>query len=92
MPFTGSLEGRAAIRELMDTHAHSVMTTDAELWGSIWADDASRSLCDYPDFGDFEGKATIVASWAESMKSWGPTACRCYCLRGFGPGHAAGRR
>ena len=75
MPFTGPIEDRLAIRELMDTHAHGVMTRDAELWGSIWADDASWSLLDYPDLGAFEGKAAIVAAWTESMKSYGLDNC-----------------
>lgn len=75
MPFTGPIEDRIAIRELMDTHAHGVMTKDAELWGSIWADDASWSLLDYPDLGAFEGKAAIVAAWTESMKSYGLDNC-----------------
>jgi hypothetical protein len=75
MRFTGPVEDRIAIRELMDTHAHGVMTKDAELWGSIWADDASWSLLDYPDLGAFEGKAAIVAAWTESMKSYGLDNC-----------------
>jgi ketosteroid isomerase-like protein len=75
MPFTGPIEDRIAIRELMDTHAHGVMSKDAELWGSIWADDASWSLLDYPDLGAFEGKAAIVAAWSESMKSYGLDNC-----------------
>jgi hypothetical protein len=75
MPFTGPIEDRIAIRELMDTHAHGVMSKDAELWGSIWAEDASWSLLDYPDLGAFEGKAAIVAAWSESMKSYGLDNC-----------------
>lgn len=75
MPFTGPIEDRIAIRELMDTHAHGVMSKDAILWGSIWADDASWSLLDYPDLGAFEGKAAIVAAWSESMKSYGLDNC-----------------
>lgn len=75
MPFTGPVEDRMAIRELMDTHAHGVMTKDADLWGSIWADDASWSLLDYPDLGAFEGKAAIVAAWTESMKAYGLDNC-----------------
>lgn len=71
MTFSGPLEDRIAIRELMDTHAHGVMTTDAELWGSIWAEDAFWELAEYPDLGGFDGKATIVAAWAESMKRYG---------------------
>jgi SnoaL-like domain len=75
MPFTGPLEDRTAIRELMDTHAHGVMTRNADLWGSIWAEDATWSLADYPDLGDFEGKEAIVAAWSESMKSYGLDNC-----------------
>lgn len=71
MPFAGSLEDRLAIRELMDTHAHGVMTLDAELWGSIWADDARWDLPDYPDLGGFVGKTAIVNGWLESMKHYG---------------------
>lgn len=71
MPFTGPIEDRLAIRELMDTHAHGVHTKDPELWGSIWAEDATWTLPEYPDLGDFEGKETIVAAWTESMKAYG---------------------
>jgi SnoaL-like domain len=75
MPFTGPLEDRTQIRELMDTHAHGVMTRDAELWSSIWAEDASWALPEYPDLGDFVGKAAIVAGWVESMKHYGLDNC-----------------
>jgi hypothetical protein len=75
MPFTGPLEDRIAIRELMDTHAHGVMSKDPEVWGAIWADDASWSLLDYPDLGDFEGKEMIVSGWIESMKHYGLDNC-----------------
>ncbi|MBF9149540.1 nuclear transport factor 2 family protein [Novosphingobium jiangmenense] len=75
MPFTGPIEDRTAIRELMDTHAHGVMTLDAELWGSIWAEDAYWELPEYPDLGGFSGKAAIVAGWTESMKHYGLDNC-----------------
>ena len=75
MAFTGPLEDRVAIRELMDTHAHGVMTKDPAIWSTIWADDASWSLLDYTDLGDFEGKETIVSGWIESMKHYGLDNC-----------------
>jgi hypothetical protein len=71
MPFTGPLEDRIAIRELMNTHAHGVMTKDPAEWGSIWADDASWELPEYPDLGVFHGKELIVSNWIESMKAYG---------------------
>lgn len=75
MAFTGPVEDRLAIRELMDTHAHGVMTRDAHLWGSIWAEDAHWALPDYPDLGVFKGKDVIVAGWVESMKHYGLDGC-----------------
>lgn len=75
MPFTGPVEDRIAIRELMDTHAHGVMMKDAEIWGSIWAEDAYWELPDYPDLGGFTGKQVIVDGWVESMKAYGLDNC-----------------
>lgn len=71
MTFTGPIEDRIAIRELMDTHAHGVMTRDADIWGAIWAEDAYWALPEYPDLGGFAGKAAIVEAWVESMKHYG---------------------
>ena len=71
MAFSGPLEDRVAIRELMNTHAHGVMTKDPEIWGAIWAEDAYWALLDYPDLGGFDGKAAIVAAWIDSMKRYG---------------------
>lgn len=71
MGFTGPIEDRLAIRELMNTHAHGVMSVDSDIWGSIWAEDASWYLPEYPDLGTFVGKETIVSNWIESMKVYG---------------------
>lgn len=86
MPFSGPAEDRLAIRELMDTHAHGVMTRDAELWGSIWAEDAYWELPEYPDLGGFDGKAAIVAAWTESMKHYGLAGCTKPMLYFMQPG------
>jgi len=71
MAFTGPMEDRIAIRELMDTHAHGVMTKDPKIWGAIWAEDAYWALPEYPDLGGFSGKEAILAGWLESMKHYG---------------------
>lgn len=71
MPFTGPLEDRIAIRELMNTHAFGVVSNDAELWGSIWAEDAYWELPEYPDLGGFDGREAIVAAWTASMERYG---------------------
>jgi hypothetical protein len=75
MAFTGPIEDRTAIRELMDTHAHGVMSRDADIWGSIWAEDAQWELPEYPDLGVFTGKDVIVSGWVESMKHYGLDNC-----------------
>ncbi|WP_298192709.1 nuclear transport factor 2 family protein [Novosphingobium sp.] len=73
--FTGPLEDRILIREVMETYAHGVMTKDAELWASTWAEDAFWALPEFPDLGGFTGKAAIVAGWTESMKVYGLANC-----------------
>lgn len=71
MAFTGPLEDRVLIRELIETYAHGVMTKDAETWASTWADDAYWALPEFPDLGGFTGKEAIVTGWVESMKHYG---------------------
>lgn len=71
MAFTGPLEDRILIRELLDTYAHGVMTRDAETWASTWAEDSYWALPEFPDLGGFTGKQTIVSAWVESMKNYG---------------------
>lgn len=70
MAFTGTVEDRLAIRELLDTYADAVTRCDAQAWGATWADDAEWSLPDYPDIGTTKGKAAIVAMWVEAMKHY----------------------
>jgi ketosteroid isomerase-like protein len=71
MAFTGPIEDRILIRELLDTYAHGVMTRDAEVWAATWAEDAFWALPEFPDLGGFTGKPAIVAGWVESMKHYG---------------------
>lgn len=75
MAFSGPLEDRIAIREMMETYSHGVMTRDAEVWGALWAEDAYWALPEYPDLGGFDGKETIVSAWVESMKVYGLDNC-----------------
>ncbi len=70
MPFTGPLEDRVAIRELLESYADAVCQVDAVAWGATWAEDAEWSLPDYPEIGTTRGKAAIVAMWTEAMKGY----------------------
>ena len=68
MAFTGPLEDRLAIRELLETYADAVCRVDADAWGATWAEDGLWEMPDFPDMGTITGKANIVAFWKEAMK------------------------
>jgi hypothetical protein len=70
MPFTGPVEDRLAIRELLETYADAVTRNDAAAWGAIWAEDGEWSLPDYPEIGTTKGREAIVAMWLEAMKAY----------------------
>ena len=67
MAFSGPIEDRLAIRELMDIYADAVNQRDAELWGSTWADGSSWKLPVIPGMENVSGKANIVAAWNAGM-------------------------
>ncbi|MFS0736075.1 nuclear transport factor 2 family protein [Sphingomonas sp. 1P06PA] len=68
MPFTGPIEDRLAIRELIESYADAVVRVDPEAWGATWAEDAVWSMPDYPQFPTTTGRDNIVALWVEAMK------------------------
>jgi uncharacterized protein (TIGR02246 family) len=67
MSFTGPLEDRVAIRELIEHYADAVTRRDADDWSQVWAEDAVWCLPDYPGMERFEGRAAIVDGWKKSM-------------------------
>ena len=70
MSFTGPVEDRLAIRELLDSYSDAVCTVDAAAWGETWAEDASWELPDYPEIGTIHGRANIVAAWKAAMAQY----------------------
>lgn len=70
MAFTGPLEDRLEIRELIDTYADAVQIRDAEAWGSVWAEDAYWALPEFPKHEGFTGKRAIVEGWVMSMTDY----------------------
>lgn len=70
MPFTGPLEDRIAIRDLIDAYADAVTQRDADAWGATWAEDARWEMPDYPEFPPQQGRANIVGLWVEAMKQY----------------------
>jgi ketosteroid isomerase-like protein len=70
MPFTGPLEDRLAIRELLEAYADAVSRNDASDWGALWAEDSVWSLPDYPEYPDTVGRAAIVSMWVTAMADY----------------------
>lgn len=75
MAFTGPIEDRIAIRELLESYADCVNQRDAEGWAALWAEDGRWLL---PNLGDgyrLEGRATIGPAWVKMMEDYhGPAA------------------
>ena len=70
MTFTGPLEDRVAINELVVSYGDAVCRRDADAWGDLWAEDGVWRLPDIPGMEEISGKAAIVAAWIEGMKAY----------------------
>jgi uncharacterized protein (TIGR02246 family) len=66
MNFTGPLEDRIAIRELLETFADALAREDVDLLATCWMDE---SVWVTPQ-GKEEGKEAIVASWARYTEAY----------------------
>lgn len=67
MAFSGSLEDRIALRELLDSYADAVCRHDADAWAATWAEGCEWEL---EGFGTFRGKALVVETWRAAMKGF----------------------
>lgn len=67
MAFSGLVEDRIALRDLLDEYADAVCRNDAGAWAVTWADDCQWEL---PGFGAFTGKAKIVETWKTAMTAF----------------------
>lgn len=69
MPFTGPVEDRLAIRELVDMYGDAVSRYDADAWGANWAEDAVWIL-NLTDLPKVEGRKAIVDLWVKAMAAY----------------------
>jgi hypothetical protein len=63
MPYTGPLEDRIALRELVERYADGVFRKDSRLWGDTWAEDGIWELRGIR----VEGRASIIEYWIKAM-------------------------
>lgn len=68
--FTGPLEDRIAIREVIETYADAVNRFDEALWASLWVEDSHWDLSHYPELGIVDGKQAIVDMWRSAMPAY----------------------
>lgn len=70
MAFSGAVEDRLAIHELVASYADAVSRRDANDWGKVWAEDAVWSVPAFPGLERVEGREAIVAAWSEAMTNY----------------------
>src|SRR5438874_4026407 len=68
--FTGPVEDRLAIHELVASYADAVTRRDADSWIANWADDAVWRLPAIPGMERVEGKQAILDAWLGAMPGW----------------------
>ncbi len=61
--FSGPVEDRLAIRELAEIYSDGVVRHDAEIWATVWADDAHWDFMGT----HVDGREAIVALWKQAM-------------------------
>lgn len=71
--FSGPIEDRLEIRELHETYGLGVVKNDAEIWGSVWADDAHWDFMGM----EVDGRAAIVELWQQPMSTLEAVSFQC---------------
>ncbi|WP_068071608.1 nuclear transport factor 2 family protein [Novosphingobium lentum] len=70
MAFTGPLEDRVAIHELVASYGDAVTRRDADDWIGNWAEDGVWKLPAIPGMERIEGSAAILKAWLDAMPGW----------------------
>ncbi|WP_242128935.1 nuclear transport factor 2 family protein [Sphingobium sp. Sx8-8] len=68
--YSGPLEDRIAIRELMESYADAVNRHDRDLMASLWAEDGHWDLSHYPELGIVSGRDKVMDLWSSAMPSY----------------------
>lgn len=70
MTFTGPLEDRIAIQELVATYGDAVTRRDGDAWAGCWTEEATWDLTAIPGMGKVVGRAEIRSAWEAAMPGW----------------------
>lgn len=70
MAFTGPIEDRLALHELVASYADAVSRRDAKDWGDLWATDGLWCVPSYPSLERVEGRETIRSAWQSAMDNF----------------------
>ena len=70
MAFTGPLEDRLALHELVASYADAVSRRDAQDWGDLWAEDGVWCVPSFPSLARVEGRETIRSAWQVAMDNF----------------------
>ncbi|GLR68597.1 hypothetical protein GCM10010909_32780 [Acidocella aquatica] len=67
--FTGPIEDRLAIRELVEAYGDAVTRADKQAWEQNWTEDAVWTL-NLPGLEKVEGRKAIVELWVQAMAGY----------------------
>ena len=67
--FSGPIEDRLAIRELVETYSDAVTRADKQAWEQNWTEDAVWTL-NLPGLEKVEGRKAIVELWVQAMAGY----------------------
>jgi len=70
MTFSGLIDDRLALHELVMTYGDAVTRKDPVDWGNTWAEDAIWSVPNFPGLEKVEGREEIVKRWIDAMKNY----------------------
>ena len=70
MVFSGLIEDRLALHELVMIYGDAVTRKDSSEWGKTWSEDAIWSVPNFPGLEKVEGRNQIVKKWEDAMKNY----------------------
>lgn len=70
MVFSGPIDDKLSLHELVMSYGDAVSRKDSNDWGDTWAEDAIWSVPNFPGLEKVEGRNQIVQKWEDAMKNY----------------------